>query len=105
MGLAGRVTYSTNVVSHNFMPHLLAACDIYAAPSRLEGFGMIQVEGQRLRPAGGRHQRHGLPRHHGPGPDRVPRRYGITQVVFNPGARRGARRPRRHSAAEAKVDP
>ncbi len=28
----------------NFMPYLLAACDIYAAPSRLEGFGMIQVE-------------------------------------------------------------
>jgi glycosyltransferase involved in cell wall biosynthesis len=26
------------------MPYLLAACDIYAAPSRLEGFGMIQVE-------------------------------------------------------------
>ena len=26
------------------MPYLLAACDIYAAPSRLEGFGMIQIE-------------------------------------------------------------
>jgi glycosyltransferase involved in cell wall biosynthesis len=39
-----KITYSTNVVSHNFMPYLLAACDIYAAPSRLEGFGMIQVE-------------------------------------------------------------
>jgi glycosyltransferase involved in cell wall biosynthesis len=26
------------------MPFLLAACDIYAAPSRLEGFGMIQIE-------------------------------------------------------------
>ena len=26
------------------MPYLLASCDIYAAPSRLEGFGMIQVE-------------------------------------------------------------
>jgi starch synthase len=26
------------------MPYLLAACDVYAAPSRLEGFGMIQVE-------------------------------------------------------------
>jgi alpha-maltose-1-phosphate synthase len=26
------------------MPYLLAACDIYAAPSRLEGFGMLQVE-------------------------------------------------------------
>jgi len=44
LGIAKKVTYSTNVVSHNFMPYLLAACDIYAAPSRLEGFGMIQVE-------------------------------------------------------------
>ncbi len=26
------------------MPYLMAACDIYAAPSRLEGFGMTQVE-------------------------------------------------------------
>ncbi len=26
------------------MPYLMAACDIYAAPCRLEGFGMPQVE-------------------------------------------------------------
>jgi glycosyltransferase involved in cell wall biosynthesis len=26
------------------MPYLFASCDIYAAPSRLEGFGMPQVE-------------------------------------------------------------
>ena len=26
------------------MPYILNAADIYAAPSRLEGFGMIQVE-------------------------------------------------------------
>jgi glycosyltransferase involved in cell wall biosynthesis len=44
LGIDKKVTYSINVVSHNFMPYLLAACDIYAAPSRLEGFGMIQVE-------------------------------------------------------------
>ncbi|MGD0872299.1 MAG: glycosyltransferase family 4 protein [Bryobacteraceae bacterium] len=44
LGIGKKVIYSTNVVSHNFMPYLLAACDIYAAPSRLEGFGMIQVE-------------------------------------------------------------
>ena len=45
LGIGKKVVYSTNVVSHNnFMPYLLAACDIYAAPSRLEGFGMIQVE-------------------------------------------------------------
>ena len=28
------------------MPYLLNAADIYAAPSRLEGYGMIQVEAQ-----------------------------------------------------------
>jgi len=44
LGIEKKVIYSTNVVSHNFMPYLLDACDIYAAPSRLEGFGMIQVE-------------------------------------------------------------
>jgi glycosyltransferase involved in cell wall biosynthesis len=44
LGIDKKVIYSTNMVSQNFMPYLLAACDIYAAPSRLEGFGMIQVE-------------------------------------------------------------
>ena len=28
------------------MANLISACDIYAGPSRLEGFGMIQVEAQ-----------------------------------------------------------
>jgi starch synthase len=44
LGIEKNVTYTTNVTSRNFMPYLLSACDIYAAPSRLEGFGMIQVE-------------------------------------------------------------
>jgi starch synthase len=44
LGIEKSVIYTTNVISRNFMPYLLAACDIYAAPSRLEGFGMIQVE-------------------------------------------------------------
>jgi glycosyltransferase involved in cell wall biosynthesis len=44
LGIEKKVTYTTNVISRNFIPYLLAACDIYAAPSRLEGFGMIQVE-------------------------------------------------------------
>ena len=44
LGIDKKVIYSTNMVSQNFMPYLMAACDIYAAPSRLEGFGMIQVE-------------------------------------------------------------
>ena len=44
LGIEKSVIYTSNVISRNFMPYLVAACDIYAAPSRLEGFGMIQVE-------------------------------------------------------------
>lgn len=44
LGLEKNITYATNKVSRNFMPYLIGACDIYAAPSRLEGFGMPQVE-------------------------------------------------------------
>lgn len=44
LGIAPNVIYTTNITSREFMPYLLAACDIYAAPARLEGFGMIQVE-------------------------------------------------------------
>ena len=39
-----RVVYIEGPMSQEFMPYLLNACDVYAAPSRLEGFGMIQVE-------------------------------------------------------------
>lgn len=41
-----KVKYIEGSLSPEFMPYLLSACDIYAAPSRLEGFGMIQVEAQ-----------------------------------------------------------
>ncbi|MCC5931330.1 MAG: glycosyltransferase family 4 protein [Cyclobacteriaceae bacterium] len=44
LGIEKNVTYATNTISRNFMPYLMGACDIYAAPSRLEGFGMPQVE-------------------------------------------------------------
>jgi alpha-maltose-1-phosphate synthase len=44
LGIADRVVFSTDITSRNYMPYLMGACDIYAAPSRLEGFGMLQVE-------------------------------------------------------------
>ncbi|HUW20539.1 MAG TPA: glycosyltransferase family 4 protein [Sedimentisphaerales bacterium] len=44
LGIEKNVVYSASVLSVDFMPYLLAACDIYASPSRVEGFGLIQVE-------------------------------------------------------------
>lgn len=44
LGLADRISYPADIVSREFMTCLMAACDIYAAPARLEGFGMGQVE-------------------------------------------------------------
>jgi glycosyltransferase involved in cell wall biosynthesis len=44
LGIEKKVIFETNTISRNFMPYLIGACDIYAAPSRLEGFGMPQVE-------------------------------------------------------------
>jgi len=44
LGIDKHIIFETNTISRNFMPYLVGACDIYAAPSRLEGFGMPQVE-------------------------------------------------------------
>ncbi|MGE5377632.1 MAG: glycosyltransferase family 4 protein [Bacteroidota bacterium] len=44
LGIEKNVRFVTSITSRNFMPYLLGACDIYAAPSRLEGFGMSQIE-------------------------------------------------------------
>ncbi len=40
----GKITFVAGSYSREFMPALLNAADVYAAPSRLEGYGMIQVE-------------------------------------------------------------
>ena len=39
-----KIKFVAGSCSREFMPALLSAADIYAAPSRLEGYGMIQVE-------------------------------------------------------------
>ncbi len=44
LGITEKIVYATNTISRDFMPYLIGSCDIYAAPSRLEGFGMPQVE-------------------------------------------------------------
>ncbi len=44
LGIEKNVTYANSIISRDFMPYLINACDIYAAPSRIEGFGMPQVE-------------------------------------------------------------
>jgi len=41
-----KISHFEGAFSREFMPYLLNACDIYAAPSRLEGFGLIQLEAQ-----------------------------------------------------------
>jgi alpha-maltose-1-phosphate synthase len=44
LGLQDKVIFIDDTFSQEFMAHVLNACDIYAGPSRIEGFGMIQVE-------------------------------------------------------------
>lgn len=46
LGIRDKVTYVDGVASREFMPYLYNACDIYAGPSRQEGFGMPHVEAQ-----------------------------------------------------------
>ena len=41
-----KIVFLSGSWSRNFMPYVLNAADVYAAPSRLDGYGMIQVEAQ-----------------------------------------------------------
>jgi len=41
-----KITFIDGAMSRGFMNSMINACDVYAAPSRIEGFGMIQVEAQ-----------------------------------------------------------
>ena len=44
LGIKDKVVFISDGFSQEFMVHVLNAADIYAAPSRIEGYGMIQVE-------------------------------------------------------------
>jgi len=44
LGIKDKIIFVDDAFSPEFMVDMLNACDVYAAPSRLEGFGMIQVE-------------------------------------------------------------
>ncbi len=44
LGIGDKVSFFDDEFSQEFMVHLLNAADVYAAPSRLEGYGMIHVE-------------------------------------------------------------
>jgi len=46
LGIRHKVEYLDGVLSREFMPYLYNACDIFAGPSRQEGFGMPHVEAQ-----------------------------------------------------------
>ncbi|HEY3297686.1 MAG TPA: glycosyltransferase family 4 protein, partial [Armatimonadota bacterium] len=46
LGIRDKVCYVEGVLSREFIPYLYNACDIYAGPSRQEGFGMPHVEAQ-----------------------------------------------------------
>ncbi len=44
LDLKKKIVYLEGEFSREFLPYLMNACDIYAAPSRQEGFGMVQLE-------------------------------------------------------------
>jgi len=45
-GIRKKIRFLDGALSRDFMCSLLNACDVYAGPSRIDGFGMVQVEAQ-----------------------------------------------------------
>ena len=46
LGLEDRIIFASGRFTRKFVPYLMNACDIYTAPSRLEGYGMPMIEAQ-----------------------------------------------------------
>ncbi len=44
LGIRDKIIFLDDEFSQEFIVHLLNSCDVYAAPSRIEGYGMLQVE-------------------------------------------------------------
>jgi len=44
LGIRNKIIFVDDEWSPEFMSHVINSCELYAAPSRIEGFGMIQVE-------------------------------------------------------------
>ena len=88
---ASKVVYATGRVSRNFMPYLIAACDLYAGPSRLEGFGMPHVEANACAKPVLAVNAHGLPGYHGAWGNGLPRRGGARDLHLGDRTRRRRR--------------
>jgi len=44
LNILDKIIFIDDIMSQEFMAQILNSCDLYVAPSRIEGFGMIQVE-------------------------------------------------------------
>ena len=67
LGIDSKVVYTTNIMSRNYMPYLMAACDIYAAPFAVGGLRHAPGRGRGLREACARYCGDGHAGHIGTG--------------------------------------